>query len=272
MTVRVYAGHGSSQTGSKVLIEEFARNSINAAPIDSTEIRAGKEWRKGTSSLVFAGKSVGGFKDALGDKALNDLGSNLREGRFNYIGICAGAALASDKIKYRVAESRNTDVETIRKEGLSFFNGLASGPCRDIYDMPFTGDSANLSLITVSSTMDYKPRSVFYWGGPALVPYEKEDPAQRQVLSYLRQYSTVMGLRQRVGEGTATLYAYHPEITRENIFVWANPANMQKHESERLQRLSQNLSSDNFARFLHETGLKLLEPVKKAADYTAAFR
>lgn len=269
MTVRVYTGYGTSRTGSPLMVEELARAGIDVHAIEHNEMRAGQQWKKETSMLIFAGQSVRKFKEALGEDVLREIQRLVFEGAIDYTGACAGAALGSADIKYRVKEIKYRpsegpvwQVEKIQNTGLGFFNGLATGPCRSVSKLPFSGQSENLHLIALRSATSSKNYHAFHWGGPALIATGKHE--QGRILSYLESDRTAMSCRLKYGQGNVTLYSFHPEINAQNVLRWANVQHMDKEirveETRRLEFLASKLDGTAFSHFLEETGLKLRAP------------
>ncbi len=271
MSVRVYIGSGTSKNGAPLLVEELSRHlDMDVAGINEHEMRASDAWLKNTSVLVFAGQSVGRFKEALGEEIMAKIKVGVHEGAFDYIGICAGAAFASAKIKYRMKPVNPDKDIVIRNTGLSMFNGLASGPCRSVSPLPFSGGSENLKLITLLDTVHYKPYNVFHWGGPALIPMEPIPASMGGTLSILKSDGTPMSLNIQFGAGRITLCSFHPEIHAGNIHRWAETRFLPDEEAQRLQQLASKLDGTAFVRFLGDAGLAGSAPIKKEAAPAAS--
>lgn len=257
MTIRVYRGHGSNKTGAQLLIKKFQDHlDIPVAEIDEREIRDGCAWRSSTTALVFSGMSVGGFKAALGDQAQTVIQRDVADGAYDYIGICAGAAFGSGRIKYRMKDvGAPHGVTKIENTGLSFFNGLATGPSRSITGDPYSGWTDNLHLVTLRDGKTGERHKAFHWGGPSLIPMAIIHPDQGRVFSTLEKDGTPLGITLRHGEGRATLVSYHPEIDSNNIWNWAVPYIIEHTERKRLQELACCFNEDAFPRFLESAGL-----------------
>lgn len=258
MLTRVYTGRGTSRKGAPLLVEELSKHGITVECIDHDEMRTGKEWKKETSTLIIAGQSVRGFKKAMGPDVLQDIQNLVGEGAFDYVGICAGAAFALSHIKYRVIEHPLWTEQKIENTGLSFMYGLATGPSQSVSNLPFSGRTENLHLITVKNMINLKSFDVFHWGGPTIIPLET--PRQGRILSCLQSDGTPMSYRLKYGQGDVTLYSFHPEINAENIERWANIHDMEKEvrvaEKARLEQLASKIDGTAFRYFLEETGLK----------------
>lgn len=264
MSVRVYVGSGTSKNGAPLLVEELSRHlDVDVSGINEHEMRGSNFWLQETSVLVFAGQSVGRFKEALGEDIMAKIKAGVHDGAFDYIGICAGAAFASAKIKYRMKPIVQDKDIIIQNTGLSMFNGLASGPCRSVSPLPFSGGSENLKLITLLDTANYKPYNVFHWGGPALIPLEPIPSSMGRTLSILKSDGTPMSLHLKFGQGKITLCSFHPEIHAGNIHRWAETRFLPDYEAERLQSLASKLDGTAFHRFLADAGLLSPSAIKK---------
>lgn len=269
MIIRVYTGTGTSRNGAPLLVEELSKSlDADVSGIHEDEMRGSDQWKKETSTLVFAGQSVRGFKKALGDDVIQGIQDLVRQGAFDYIGICAGAAFASAQIKYRVKEFPLWEEKKIQNNGLAFFNGLATGPCRSITPLPFSGGSENLHLITLRSLTDGKSFNAFHWGGPALIPMSQNDG---RMTSCLSGDSTPMSLRLAYGQGHATIFSYHPEIHAGNIGRWADARFLPNDEILRLETLAAKLDGTAFTRFLNDADLRPKEKHLEAGEPTLAF-
>lgn len=268
VTIRVYTGAGTARKGSPLLVHELRKYGQDAWGIDHNEMLTSDQWKKETSALVFAGYSVRRFKEALGEKTLSDIQNLVREGAFDYIGICAGAAFASAQIKYRVVDLPNAPEKKITNTGLGFFNGLATGPSKSITHLPFSGGSENLLLVRVRSLEDSHSFHAFHWGGPALIPMDRIRPDEGRLLSTLYNDGTPLSYRLKYGHGNVTIYSYHPEINADNIFRWAELPAMGSDEARRLERLAEKVDGTAFTKFLKDTGLaSKAEPVDPALAF-----
>jgi glutamine amidotransferase-like uncharacterized protein len=286
--IRVYGGYGASVNGTPLLVKAFQKHlSADVAAITQDEMKNSSEWRKETSLLVFSGKSVGEFKLALGPDVFEQIRQGVFEGAFNYAGICAGAAFASAQIKYRFkAAAPDTKVsgmaETVRLKrpvysedeirmksgtGLSFFNGLATGPAKSITSQPFSGESEDLILINLRTPYGTSYNSA-YWGGPALIPLEK---VAMTASSFLAHDGLPMSLSMKYGEGNVTIASHHPEIDSENIWDWAEKRQLTHTEIDRLSHVAAKLDGMAFQYFLHDAGLIVERPVKKQLEPEVEF-
>jgi len=271
MTIRVYTGHGTSRNGSPLLIEELSKHlRIEVAGIDQHEMRDSRLWEKETTMLVFAGQSVGQFKAALGEDVMERIRRCIHSGAFDYTGICAGVAFALSHIKYRMkpVNPQHPDIK-IQNTGLSLHYGLATGPCRSVSPLPFSGNSENLFLIRLRSGQDYKGYNAFFWGGPAIIPMEAPAPQERKLLAYLQKDGTPLAVRSKFGEGNVSLFSFHPEINPGNIGRWAETRFLPQEEALRLEALAAQLDGTAFTRFLNDAGLAQHMAHKKEAAFAA---
>ena len=271
MTVRVYTGIGTSQFGAPLLVKELQKHlDVPVSGINSEEMRTTTGWREQTTTLIFAGQSVGQFKEALGGDVMQAIKDDIFRGRYDYIGICAGAAFAADKIKYRIRNALTQEPETIENTGLSLFFGMASGPARAVSEVPFSGRTENLHFIRLK-----KPgragSAVFHWGGPALIPYRRMREDEGRLLSYLNDEKTAMSYHVRYGDGNVYLYSYHPEIHAENVHAWAQTRELDNMEARRIISSARELDAHAFEQFLTETGLdKFALPKREEAACAAS--
>ncbi len=267
MTIRVYTGRGTSRTGSPLLVEELSKHlRIPVAGICHNEMRNSNAWAKETTTLIFAGQSVGQFKEALGEDVLKRINAGVYEGAFDYIGICAGVAFASSHIKYRMKPvSPNQQAIKIQNTGLSLYYGLATGPCRSVSELPFSGGPENLFLINLRSGTDFKRFNAFFWGGPAIIPLETEPAQKNRMLAFLERDGTPLAIRTKFGRGNVSLFSYHPEIHAGNIGRWAEARFIPESESMRLESLARQLDGTAFLRFLDDSGLSQYLSYEKGA-------
>lgn len=258
--IRVYNGHGGSQTGAKFLCNEFDRY-IDApvSPIDDHEMNGKTGWLTNTALLVFAGKSVTQFKAALTTKTRDNIVTSVKEGSFNYLGICAGSAFAAAHIKYDVI--RDGSKTRLINTGLSLFNGQAIGPISRISKHPFLGTTADLKLVDVYNTANQKNEPVVYWGGPALYPLEKGTAIKP--IAYLKGTSLPLALSTRYGKGLAVLCGYHPEINQNNIGYWIDECT-DLNEISRLAIIRESVRPARLPNLLFNAGLiEFYDPTRK---------
>ncbi len=268
MNIRVYTGTGTSRNGAPLLVEELSKHLDQpVAGIDEHELR-NSSWEKETSTLIFAGQSVGLFKQALGEDVMQRIKQGVACGAFDYIGICAGVAFASNRIKYRMRVTKPSDLPRIENTGLSLFNGLATGPCKSVSPLPFSGGIENLALIRLR-TNDFKEYNALFWGGPAIIPMETINPKDGGLIACLQNDGTPMALRTKFGQGNVSLFSFHPEINADNILRWAGgEQNLQHTVVLNLQALAQKLDGTAFPRFLRDAGLKSGPRTEKEAAFT----
>lgn len=271
MTVRVYTGYGTSRNGAPLLIEELSRHlRIPVAAIDEHEMRNTTTWERETTMLIFAGQSVGQFKQALGEDVMERIRRCIYSGAFDYSGVCAGVAMALSHIKYRM-KPRNPEHPEIKIQntGLAVYYGLATGPCRSVSTLPFSGASENLFLIRLRDIKDLSSYNVFFWGGPAIIPLESSTPQNRKILSVLEKDGTPLAVRSKYGEGKVSLFSFHPEINAGNIGRWADRQNLSNAEAYRLEDLASQLDGTAFMRFLNDSGLSQHLAHEKEAAFAA---
>lgn len=287
MIIRTYGGQGASTIGTSILTKAFQRHlSADVAIITQDEMKGSVAWRRETSLLVFSGKSVGEFKEALGPEVLQEIRKDVYEGAYDYAGICAGAALGSAQAKYRLQPALLSMKGGVQKTGLkrpsqqqedgpyiktgtglSFFNGLATGPVKSITQRPFSGESQDLTLVTLRTSYGTSYNSA-YWGGPALIPLEK---VQLTASAFLANDGLPMSLSMKYGEGNVTLTSHHPEIDRTNIWHWAEKRQLAAAEIDRLDILARKLDGMAFQHFLYDAGLVAGRPIKREVGLEASF-
>jgi glutamine amidotransferase-like uncharacterized protein len=271
MSVRVYTGSGSNRNGAPLLIEELARHlNCDVYGIDQKEIRESTAWQKETTALIFAGQSVGMFKEALGEDGMQRIRQGIHSGAFDYIGICAGAAFAASHIKYRMkpVKPEHPDIK-ISNTGLSLHYLLATGPCRSVSPLPYSGEQENLFLVDLLDTEDFSKYNAFFWGGPAIIPMESCSIQQRKYLALLKKDATPLALRSKFGEGNVSLFAFHPEINANNIGRWAGIRNLSNDKALLLENMAKDLDGTAFMRFLRHAGLERHIAYERKAAFAA---
>lgn len=284
MLIRVYSGGGSSALESPILIEEFQKHlDGDVAPIEEREMTESSAWENETSLIVFSGKSVTGFKKALGLKTLQRLHNAVAEGRMDYAGICAGGSLALAEIYYELQDSPESKPYWISNTGLSFANAVARGPVKAITPRPYqNGESDELHAIELRRPQTGEIYNGFYWGGPAFIPLEKKFGRDFETAAVLYRTPLPMTLHGTHGAGRVTLCAHHPEMNSGNIHRWTQideRTDKGRLEKARIDALAVKADGKAFAYFLEDAGLttslraqKKAELIKaqKTADLSAA--
>jgi len=250
MTIRVYTGFGSSAIGSEILMQELrAHQSMDVLPIGETEMKEYLGWIDQTHMIVFAGKSVGKFKQAIGAEPLERLKHAIYDGQIHYMGICAGAAFAMQKIQYHV-QDQDQKKEWISNTGLGLFDGFAKGPHPMILREAFSGTAADIRRIKLycHQTGDVVP--AIHWGGPALIPFTQTKHPDVEVISSLYRSGAPMALKTRFGKGQVFLSSHHPEITSRNILAWVQSSSHNHAQTQQALKICDGIGSQMLRSFL----------------------
>jgi glutamine amidotransferase-like uncharacterized protein len=254
MTIRVYTGFGSSHAGSHVLIQELRNyQPMDVLPISEHEMKQATEWIDKTRWIVFAGKSVGKFKSAIGEQTFSNLKKAVYEGRIHYMGICAGAAFAMQEIYYHVDDDGRK--RWISNTGLGLFNGVAKGPHPFILREAFSGTAKDLRRIGLYCQKTGQILPAIHWGGPELIPYERTKYPDVEVISSLLGSGTPMAIKTRFGKGLVVLSSYHPEITSSNIRAWVQSGSINSAEIQHAQNKCRGIDGQNIRNFLSACAL-----------------
>lgn len=268
--IRVYNGYGASELAQQTIAQRFNHHRIKACSISAEKIKA-SEFQKDTDILVFGGKSVTQFKQALGEQGLDAIKTYVENGG-HYLGICAGGYFGAKQIDF-VGRETNGDLYTKQAKGLGFFNGIAKGSLTEVAS-PYTGTADSAEIMTIATHKDSIKYQTLYWGGPQFIPNNEHPKKDTRILSHFNTATgdnLIMGVQCDVGDkgGKATLLGYHPEVSDDNIKRWVLPSgHFNQHSQKLYERLHYSTSADTysvnaaFTFLLYQLGLRD-EPQKK---------
>lgn len=224
MTVFIYNDHGTTKIGAELMCKAFRRHGIEAEFIRAATIRENDSWMEEAQLLVFAGKSVGEFKEALGQEGLGKIRTAVGEAGVKYLGVCAGGIFGSAEFCYNGCDRKQDKPYWKTGEGLGLSQVFAQGSLGKVVPRPYTEDTETAAVLPfLHGDLQTRFRA-FYWGGAAFFPYEK-DPRTR-VIAWLinenNQPALPLGIQSRFGtrETLVTLLGYHPEIRSADIEQW----------------------------------------------------
>ncbi len=202
--VAIYNGNGSWII-SVIAFERFLDwKNISWVEITEDEINHGDLTKY--KVVYFPGGWAGEYIETIS----NDGFENLRRGVFNglgYIGICAGAYLAADKV---VFEGVTYDYP------LKIFRGIASGSIHSI--APWSNYTMTPLDINESHPINkFEPpiEYMLYYGGPYFQPYGNQNI---DVIATWREYDDKPAIISfRYGKGRVVLIGAHPEIEEDSL-------------------------------------------------------
>ncbi|KAL8560501.1 hypothetical protein ACOMHN_023774 [Nucella lapillus] len=203
--VYIYSGSGTTSTSYHQMHHSLSRCLDHTVlPIGADGIVKG-ELEGNCAAIVFGGGNTGGFVQALGARGTQMI-RNYVLGGGTYVGVCAGAYLASDLVVFR----QKGQSPIIRRRPLGFYPGMCVGPVNLFYDPsknPCDGHHHSVSFLPgggdVMGGGDFTPMSyvitvkAYVNGGGVFLPPCRES-----------------GLHDsRVGQGVAILSSPHLEMT-----------------------------------------------------------
>ncbi len=203
MKIYVYKGEGVAPFSLRQALASLkqAFPDASVAPIDAGAIAEGT-WSLDTTLLA-----VPGGRDIFYHNALKGVANrhirNFVEGGGVYLGLCAGAYYASQKVVFE----KGRPLEIIGERELAFFPGETHGP---LFEKTFTYESEE-SAEAASIDLGKGPFECYYNGGCAF-QLADEHPNTK----ILARYSDLPGhpaaiVRCRVGKGRALLSGVHLE-------------------------------------------------------------
>lgn len=165
--------------------------------------------------ICFPGGWAGTYINVINRGGINNIRDSVRNGT-SYIGICAGAYFASDKVVF----------ENITYEyPLKLFDGVSYGP------LPTIASWSNYTMTTLyinkSNPINiYEPSEEYmlYYGGPCFQPYNNTDI---DVIATWRDYYDEPAIISfKYGQGNVILFGSHPEIEEDSIRDGSNFADI----------------------------------------------
>lgn len=216
MNVLVYNGSGvaaASRDHAVASLRAFLSHRYDVQLVTPKALRS-DPWQDNCALLVFpGGRDIPYMFDLEGPG--NERIRNWVERGGRYLGFCAGAYYASERVEFETG----TDLEVIGDRQLRFFPGV----CRGTVFPGFAYDSeAGAREVSVELERTHfrdhwqqSPETVDVWynGGGAFELDSSRDLSNVDVLGRYGglQDKPVAGVKTRVGKGVAVLWAVHPE-------------------------------------------------------------
>ncbi len=197
--VAIYAGRGTFGPGLLALGDALSGARITFRPVTAPEIEDGRLGKRARILLV-PGGWVADYRTVLGEAGAARIRRFVETGG-GYLGICAGAFFAADRIVWKGEELACP---------LDLFPGVPRGPIPAIAPWPRYA----LTRIRLDPSHPVtrglgKERTVLYYGGPALVPGQG---ARVAVLARSREGGQPAVVAFSRGRGRVLLSGIHPEI------------------------------------------------------------
>ena len=207
-------------------IQEYFSQYFEIATIDAKNIIE-TEWEKNTRLLVIPGGADLPYKRKITKIAIKKIQDYIKDGGL-YLGICAGAYFASNKVEFDIGGP----LEVKGPRDLKLFPGTATGPIIAPFD--YRSDSgARAALIKV----DNKMIKIYYNGGPYF-SFEKNN--KTTVLAYYDYNDKLLPaiILSKYGKGRALLSGVHFEynaniLNDKNIFMQQIKPELLPYESQR---------------------------------------
>jgi glutamine amidotransferase-like uncharacterized protein len=207
----------------KTMLESYGYSYVTVTPdnVNQTDLAS-------TARVIFFGGGwAGGYITYLNSNGYENIRQFIRQGG-GYIGICAGAYLACDKIFWK------PDTVTLGQwydYALNLFTGTGVGVVPGIMDWTEpTGCSAPINkgaaMTTVLIDQQFFNASsetlpILYYGGPILTPYAISQNSVQILGKYVVPGSPADGSTAMVmasyGKGNMFLSGPHPEISFDNL-------------------------------------------------------
>ena len=219
VNVLVFSGSGVSP--SCLLHLKTALQSLLSTRYDVQSISAESlirnPWTENCALLAFPGGRDLGYLSSLGDAGCKRIADWVHEGGGRYLGLCAGAYFASDRIEF---ECGREGFEIIGDRPLKLFPGACKGSAFPgfVYN---SEEGARAAVVSLESEkiwrdvwQDSPPKlNVYYNGGG----FFEEVPESHKNVTIIARYDELenkpaAGVLCRVGEtGKAILWGVHPE-------------------------------------------------------------
>ena len=201
--IAIYNGSGSWNI-SVIAFESFLDwKGIGWVEIDEEDINNGD--LDGYQAIYFPGGWAGTYVDSISSEGFEDIRRSIEEG-VSYIGICAGAYLAADKVVFE---------NVTYNYPLKIFNGIAYGSLHSI--TPWDNYTMTLLDINKSNPINMYESStewMLYYGGPYFQSYDQDI----DVLATWRGYYDKPAIVSfKYGDGRVVLIGSHPEIEEDSF-------------------------------------------------------
>lgn len=159
--ILVYAGPGAgpnSLANTVAMLQEFVGNKYVVKTITPEEVIAGK-WMHKTALFIMPGGADRPYLEKLQGQGNLNIKKYVQNGG-KYLGICAGAYYAADRIEFAKGDAA---LEVIGDRELKFYPGLVEGPTYKGFDHRDVQNTAGMRAATIH--MQSKSLAIFYNGG-----------------------------------------------------------------------------------------------------------
>lgn len=240
--ILIYSGPGAgplSLTNTVATITQAVGTKYNIKTV-GPEIIIDKQWLKNTALLIMPGGADRPYLEKLAGQGNANIRDYVASGG-KYLGICAGAYYASDRLEFAKGDS---ELEVTGERKLKFFPGLISGPTYVGYDhrdvtVHAGARAANLSWQLDQPFAKNTQLTVFYNGGGSFIDAEKYD----NVLILARYMPEIAGDTQQPAAIVECNYGKGKAILSGPHFEW-DPA-MLNTESAKFREIKPQLIAGN---------------------------
>ncbi len=201
--VAIYADSGTWQDGITALRQFLKWKGLSYKLIYANQLNTDLDLNQ-FKIIVFPGGYAGAYNNMLNSMAIGKIRKFIATGHA-YLGICAGAYFAADKIIWQ---------DTVYSYKLHLFHGLAIGPIIDLAPWPLY-KIAKLEMNLQDSLNRYENlfEYMLYYGGPFFSP--TKDFAFDTVATYAINGKPAI-IRFNYGAGRVVLIGTHPEIEEDS--------------------------------------------------------
>jgi glutamine amidotransferase-like uncharacterized protein len=202
--VAIYNGNGTWADGIVAFTKFLDYKGITWQYISASTINK-QSWETWYDAIYFPGGYSADYKSAITTTGMNKIRSFVNNGG-RYIGICAGAFFACDKVDW---EGRVYDYP------LKLFLGRGYGAIDQI--IPWSGYTMTTVNINKNNPINqYEPatETILYYGGPAFYPNQGQ---QMNVIATWQAYNNDPAIINfNYGNGRVLLVGPHPEIEEDS--------------------------------------------------------
>ena len=213
--VYIYKDEGADSFFVSSLYQELARelknSSVGIRFIDAKQIITKDDWQSKAAALVFPGGRDLPYAEKLKGIGNQKIKDYVKNGG-SYLGFCAGAYYACDKIEYDNGKEKLIMAEM----ELGFFKGIAKGV---VIGAEETKDD-NFPASAIKVKLDNNETGSVYYQEGAFFVADKEDKQTSQELGgYVMQNGETKPamVLTKIGKGRALLCGFHPEVSSKSF-------------------------------------------------------
>lgn len=154
------------------------------------------------------------YCQALGLEGAKIIESWVRSGG-RYLGVCAGAYYAAEKIEFAVD---NDEYKIVADRDLGFFAGVARGPVYSGFKYGTEEGAHRITLLREGLDAETKAvAGIYFNGGCAFFPRQDPDAEQSEILArfHLAPDYPIAGVFRKIDKGSACLYGAHIEYDHQ---------------------------------------------------------